>query len=137
MRQDRYAASASAHDFLLSRVADDFAERLSIVRREFPVSVNFGAYHGGVSRRLRQLPNVGSMFDVEASSALLAQCDGPRLLANSDALPFGDATLDLAVSGLALHLVNDVPGTLAQLRRALKPDGLLLVAMLGGETLKE
>jgi SAM-dependent methyltransferase len=68
---------------------------------------------------------------------LLAQCDGPRLEADEEALPFAEASLDLVVSGLALHLVNDLPGTLIQIRRALKPDGLLLAALLGGATLTE
>jgi SAM-dependent methyltransferase len=57
--------------------------------------------------------------------------------ADSEALPFGDATLDLVVSALALQFVNDLPGTLIQIRRALKPDGLFLAAMIGGETLTE
>jgi SAM-dependent methyltransferase len=52
-------------------------------------------------------------------------------------LPFADGSLDLVVSALARHLVNDLPGTLVQIRRALKPDGLFLAALLGGETLTE
>ena len=46
-------------------------------------------------------------------------------------------SLDLAVSALAFQFVNDLPGVLAQIRRALKPDGLLLAAMIGGDTLTE
>ena len=57
--------------------------------------------------------------------------------ADEEALPFGDATLDLVVSALALQFVNDLPGTLVQIRRALKPDGLFLAALLGGDTLTE
>ncbi len=137
LRRQRFAAGAPAHDFLLARVASDFTERLSLVRRDFPVAANLGAYHGAVSRKIRQLPSVRTVYDVEAAPALLAQCDGPRILADIDAVPFAPESLDLAVSGLALQLANDVPGTLAQIRRALKPDGLLLAALLGGETLKE
>ncbi len=59
------------------------------------------------------------------------------IIADEEALPFAPESLDLAVSGLALHHVNDLPGCLVQIRRALKPDGLLLAALLGGETLKE
>jgi NADH dehydrogenase [ubiquinone] 1 alpha subcomplex assembly factor 5 len=136
-RLNRFAGQASAHEFLLARVAEDFAERLSIVRREFPVAANLGAHHGVVSRRLRALANVGTMFDLEAAPALLAQCDGPRICAELEVLPFAEASLDLAVTALSLQLVNDVPGALAQIRRALKPDGLMLAALLGGETLKE
>src|SRR5205085_3781256 len=57
--------------------------------------------------------------------------------ADEEALPFRDASLDLVVSGLALQFVNDLPGTLVQIRRALKPDGLFLAAMIGGDTLSE
>jgi SAM-dependent methyltransferase len=136
-RRQRFAAEASAHDFLLTRVAEDFTERLSIVRREFAVAANFGACHGVVSRAIRTLPSTRTVYDVEATPALLDQCDGPAIRAEIDAVPFAAGSLDLAVSALALQLVNDVPGTLAQFRRALKPDGLLLAALLGGETLKE
>jgi NADH dehydrogenase [ubiquinone] 1 alpha subcomplex assembly factor 5 len=74
---------------------------------------------------------------MEAAGRLLSQCDGPRLQADEEALPFAEQSLDLVVSGLALHFVNDLPGTLIQIRRALKPDGLLLAALLGGATLTE
>jgi SAM-dependent methyltransferase len=83
------------------------------------------------------VPGVELVMDVEASARLLAQCEGPRIQADEEALPFAEAALDLVVSGLSLHLVNDLPGTLVQIRRALKPDGLLLAALLGGATLTE
>ena len=57
--------------------------------------------------------------------------------ADEEVLPFRDRSLDLVISALSLQLVNDLPGVLAQVRRALKPDGLLLAAMLGGNTLFE
>jgi len=136
-RRDRVAVSAEKYDFLLARVADDLAERLAIVQREFAVAANIGAYHGLLSRRLRPLPNVGLMFDVELSPRLLERCEGPRLAADEEMLPFADATLDLVVCGLSLQFVNDLPGALLQIRRALKPDGLFLAAMLGGTTLTE
>lgn len=136
-RCDRVAKEAAQHDFLLERVAEDFSERLAVVKRTFSAGVNLGAYHGTVSRRLRADGRVAGMIDVEASERLLALCDGPRVQGSAEALPFAEASLDLAVSALSLHLVDDLPGALVQLRRALKPDGLLLAALLGGETLKE
>jgi len=60
-----------------------------------------------------------------------------HVVADEEALPFADNTLDLVVSGLALQAVNDLPGVLVQVRRALKPDGLFLAALLGGDTLTE
>ena len=136
-RRDRVAGQAGAHDFLLTRVAEDFAERIGIVRRTFKAGLNIDAHHGVLSRRLRGLGNIGAMIDAGDSERLLALCDGPRLMADVEALPIGDGALDLAVSGLSLQLVNDLPGALIQLRRALKPDGLLLAALLGGESLRE
>ena len=136
-RKDRCAARGDAPDFLLVRVAEDIAERLQIVRRAFPVAACLGALNGELGRRLRTLSGVGTVVDVESSAGLLALCDGPRVLADEEALAFADGALDLAVSGLTLQLVNDLPGTLVQIRRALKPDGLFLGALLGGETLKE
>lgn len=136
-RRRRHAGSARDVAFLLERVAEDLAERLEIVQREFPVAANVGAHHGAASRRLRQVASVGTMVDVEPVAELLAQCEGPSVLADEEALPFADASLDLVVSALALHHVNDLPGTLVQIRRALKPDGLFLAGLLGGATLSE
>lgn len=136
-QRDRAAAGAADHDFLLSYVSDDLVERLSIVTREFPAALNLGAHHGLLSRRVRALENVGWVIDADASLYLLAQCSGPRVLADEEALPFADESLDLVISGLTFQFVNDLPGTLIQIRKALKPDGLFLATLLGGATLKE
>jgi SAM-dependent methyltransferase len=136
-RRNRHAQAAQGHDFLLARVADDLAERLALIRRVFPLAANIGAHHGLVSRAIRGTAGIERIVDVERSLELLRRCEGLRVVADEEALPFAAASLDLAVSGLALHLVNDLPGTLVQIRRALKPDGLMLAALLGGETLKE
>jgi len=136
-RRNRAAGDAARHDFLLARVADDLAERLGAINRAFPVALDLGAHHGLIGRRLAQLPGIAMVVAAEAASRLLAQCAPPRVQADEEALPFRDQSLDLVASGLALHLVNDLPGTLVQIRRALKPDGLLLAALLGGNTLTE
>ncbi|MCB0056365.1 MAG: methyltransferase domain-containing protein [Caldilineaceae bacterium] len=136
-RRRRVAAHAAEHDFLLHRVAEDLADRLSLITRQFPVTANIGAHHGVLSRHLRQVPSIGLMIDVDPVAELLAACEGPCVLADEEAVPFDEASLDLVVSGLALHLVNDLPGVLVQVRRALKPDGLLLASLLGGSTLAE
>jgi SAM-dependent methyltransferase len=136
-RRERFASRADDHDFLLARVAEDLAWRLSLVQRHFEVVVNLGAHHGLVSRAVRSLPNVDLVIDTDSSPALLAHCDGPRLLADEEALPFKPRSLDALLSGLALQHVNDLPGTLVQIERVLKPDGLFLAALLGGSTLGE
>jgi SAM-dependent methyltransferase len=136
-RRDRFAAVAAENDFLLRHAADDLAERLRLVRRTFAVGACIGAYHGVLSRRLRAEPGSGILIDLEASAGLLRQCDGPRLKCDEELLPFAPETLDLVVSALSLHHVNDLPGLLIQVRRVLKPDGLFLASLLAGDSLCE
>jgi SAM-dependent methyltransferase len=136
-RRDRAAAQATAPDFLLDRTAADLVDRLALIKRQFPIVVNLGAHNGLLGRRLRRLPGVDMVIDTDLSLRMLALCEGPRVLADEEVLPFRTGSIDLVVSALALHLVNDLPGTLAQIRHALKPDGLLLSAVPGGETLTE
>lgn len=138
-RRNRAArrAVADTPDFLLSWVAEDIADRLSVVKRSFPNALNLGAHTGGLGRVLRQLPGVESVLDADMSAEMLKACDGPSVLVDEEALPFADGTFDLVVSGLSLQHVNDLPGALIQIRRCLKPDGLFIGALLGGATLHE
>jgi SAM-dependent methyltransferase len=139
-RRDRIArknAGQPLPDFLLERVAEEFAERLTFVRREFPVAVSLGAYHGLLASQLIGIPAIGRMIDVEPAGFALSSGERWQVVAEEEALPFAAASLDLVVSALSLQFVNDLPGALVQINRALKPDGLFLGAMLGGETLKE
>jgi SAM-dependent methyltransferase len=62
---------------------------------------------------------------------------GEALVADEERLPFAPESFDLVLSNLSLHWVNDLPGCLLQIRRILKPDGLFLASMLGGESLVE
>ena len=124
-------------DFLLQRVADDFVDRLSVINRSFPKVLNLGAATGAVSAALAGV--VGSDLMINADLVgVPAPADGAVGIVNDEeALPFADESFDLVVSGLSFQYINDLPGTLAQIRRILKPDGLLLAAMAGGETLSE
>jgi SAM-dependent methyltransferase len=120
--------------FLLERAADDLAARLAAVLRPFDLAVDLGT--PGDALRLRLADRVGSIV---ATAPAVAEVAGARLalVADEEALPFRDGCLDLVVSALALQFVNDLPGTLIQIRRALKPDGLLLAALIGGDSLSE
>jgi SAM-dependent methyltransferase len=130
-RRRRSRAAALSANFLLDHVAGELADRLSVVLRRFDVGVDLGTPGDAVRRSLRRL---GAGMVVGADVIARAK---PFVVADEEALPFRDSSLDLVVSGLALHFANDLPGVLAQIRRALKPDGLFLAALLGGETLTE
>ena len=139
-RLDRAAHDFAAADFLKVRAAGDMVERLEIILREFPVCVDLGSRNGAFSALLAQSDaraKIGMVIETDLSGAMLEQRPGHRLQIDEEALPFAPASLDLVVSSLALHWVNDLPGTLIQVRRALKPDGLFLGAIFGGQTLTE
>jgi SAM-dependent methyltransferase len=137
-RRDRLRDADEQTDFLNRRVADDIAERLAFVRRSFPIVLDLGAGSGVLGRRL-ETAGIGAEMIISAdlSPRLLANATGPKVVADEELLPFRDGSLDLVVSGLALQLVNDLPGALVQIRRALRPDGLMIAALLGGQTLME
>jgi SAM-dependent methyltransferase len=133
----RRAASLGPATFLLDRVADDITDRLATVKRRFDLALDLGTPGEAVRAALARVGSVGTIVAAAACPAGGAGRVTPFVIADEEALPFGDATLDLVVSALALQFVNDLPGTLVQIRRALKPDGLLVAALLGGETLTE
>ena len=122
VRQMR-AAKLGAEPFLLDRVVDDAVERLGAVTRTFSNGIDLATPGDQLRGALRD--RVATLTAVE-----LPQID-------SASLHLAPESIDLVVSLLALQFVNDLPGVLAQLRRALKPDGLLLAAMIGGDTLTE
>ena len=126
------AERLGASDFLIERVAEDIAERLSVVLRQFDVAVDLGTAGDAVRRALTESGKVGA---VVAASPYAA---GPlAVVADEEALPFRDGALDLVISALSLQFANDLPGALVQIARALRPDGLFLAALAGGDTLTE
>jgi SAM-dependent methyltransferase len=137
LRRDRAAHRLAENDFLLREVGERLADRLDDVRRRFPLALDLGCHTGELGRLLDGRGGVETLVHCDLSPAMAARAPQPRLAADEEALPFGDATFDLVTSLLSLHWVNDLPGALTQIRRTLKPDGLFLAAMLGGDTLKE
>src|SRR5271170_1510266 len=128
---------AAGSDFLLVRAAEDLGERLSVVKRRFAVAADFGSPGPHGAAMLAAGGQVDCIVRVAPSQASLGAGGFLSAVGDLECLPAGDGRLDLAVSLLALQTVNDLPGTLLQMRRALKPDGLLIAALIGGETLTE
>jgi SAM-dependent methyltransferase len=137
-RRARAARQSDLADFLLQRAAEDMAERLQGVQRDFARILILGAYSGLLTRAIAAAAPVADfVVTAEASTALMGRCPAPTVQADEEALPFRDGAFDLIASALSLQLVNDLPGALIQIRRALRPDGLFLGAVLGGATLQE
>lgn len=120
--------------FLLDRVVEDMDDRLGAVLRNFATVLDLATPGAGAGPVLAaRYPDA-----MHLRLAALPKPRGPNLIVGDpELLPLAAGSLDLAVSLLALQAVNDLPGTLIQLRRALRPDGLFLGCLLGGATLTE
>ncbi len=135
MHRDR--ATGAGVDFLHVEVAERLLDRLDLVNRDFASLLHLGARDGVLSRCLAERSGCDHLVAAEPSARILAVAPASRVSADPELIPFRDASFDLIASCLVLHWCSDLPGTLIQLRRALKPDGLLLAAMFGGSTLVE
>ncbi len=116
-------------DFLIDRAAEDLADRLDTVLRAFPLALDIGTPTPAAAARL------GGRAGAVVRLAALPEAGA--VVGDEERLPFAGERFDLAVSLLALQAVNDLPGALVQIRRALKPDGLFVGCLLGGATLTE
>jgi len=139
-RLDRAWARAHARDgadFLLARAAEELGDRLSLVKRRFALAADIGSPgpHGAIA--LESGGQVDCVVRIAPTFASVGDGDFLPAVGDLERLPMAEGRLDLAVSLLAMQSVNDVPGALVQIRRALAPDGLLMAAIVGGDTLTE
>jgi SAM-dependent methyltransferase len=126
---DQRALRLGPERFLLDRMAEDLVDRLAPVLRDFETALDFGTPFGAFGEALAAVRQIGIIES-------LSNTPGAR------PLPLPDAGLaaehyGLILSGMLLHQINDLPGLLIQLRRALRPDGLMIAAFPGGDTLTE
>ncbi|MAU41320.1 MAG: SAM-dependent methyltransferase [Kordiimonas sp.] len=140
LHRDRSACHYPQYNFLFQEGAERLVDRLEVVTRPFSTILELGC-HGGELEPCC-LPKMEPVADrlwlkTDLSMKLLRQIEGYRLQADEEFLPVHDGSLDLIISNLSLHWINDLPGTLIQINRALRPDGLFLASLMGGDTLSE
>ncbi len=133
----RAVANFAAHNFLFREMAEDIAARLQFINRKFPLALDLGAHNGLVGDVLQGRGGIEHLVQMELSEPLLRQASGLRVVASEELLPFAENSFDLVVSAGALHWVNDLTGTLIQIQRVLKPDGLFIGVCFGAQTLHE
>lgn len=132
LRQQRRRAldKLDKHGFLFEWGGNQIIDRLQDIKREFPVAIGIGNRAPDVFwQELKSLKNIKDLIICDIANA--------EIIADSEFLPFKENSADLIVSVLDLHSVNDLPGTLIQIKKILKPDGLFIACLLGGETLYE
>ena len=140
-RRDAAARVRKGSHFLLDHVAEDLSDRVAGMSASFSspldLSPRAGVLAAEISKTGKARNWVLAPSGVPAGERHAGCTDWPVAVADEEWLPFAPARFDLAVSGLGLHRVNDLPGALIQITRALKPDGLFLGALFGGATLSE
>lgn len=131
LRRDRAARNFTDHDFLYAHMADELVERLAAVTRPFNQALVIGCADNALPMKLRAMG-----IDCTATDAGFRFAAGAQgVQSDEDRLPFADASFDLVLSAGVLDSVNDLPGSLALIRRMLKPDGLFLGAFVGAGSL--
>jgi SAM-dependent methyltransferase len=135
VRRERVARGWEARSFLKREIASRLAERLDDVRRTFPLALDLGCHGDEIAAALGERTTIGCLVRADLGFGFARRAGGPAVVADEEALPFAARRFDLVMSAMDLHWVNDLPGSLIQIARILKPDGLFLGAMLGGATL--
>ena len=130
--KNRAACRFKDHSFLTDWTIKEMEDRLCSIKRAFPAALQIGADAQNSRMKIN-----GNTFLVQMDLAENLLPARNALQADEEFLPFAESSLDLIFSPLSLHNVNDLPGTLVQIRKALKPDGLFLGAFFGGDTLHE
>lgn len=130
--RDRAAAGFARHNTLFEESAELLLERLGDIKRPFASILDLGARDGSLAAALAK--RYGDAFIVAACAS---KKTAGHIVADEEFLPFAPNSFDLIVSNLSLHWVNDLPGALVQIKTALRPNGLFLAALSGGETLHE
>ena len=123
LKRTRAARDFSSFDFLFSWVKNNLQDRLDVIQRN--------------PERIVQLGGRGGRLMDGAVICDLNDAFAPDVISDSEFFPFAPASLDCVISALDLHSVNDLPGALLQIKQALKPDGMFVAAVFGGETLHE
>lgn len=124
------ASRAGRESFLARQAGESLAERISALSQNFSRALDLGS-------RKESFPLFASAGDLWVRTASAEGNEIASVVADEEALPFAPESFDLVASVLTLQAVNDLPGTLAQIRRALSPGGLFVAALFGGNTLNE
>ncbi|XP_024008267.1 putative methyltransferase At1g22800, mitochondrial [Eutrema salsugineum] len=150
IHRDRAAwLSRHRNDTFVDAVAENLLDRLEDCKKRFPTALCLGGSLGAVQRLLRGRGGIEKLIMMDTSYDMIQSCRDAQqdsllesietsyLVGDEEFLPIKESSADLIISSLGLHWTNDLPGSMIQCKLALKPDGLFLAAILGGETLKE
>mgnify|MGYP006277041557 CR=1 FL=1 len=139
LKRRRASRHFDEYRFLFDQVSDSLSDRMLDIKREFETGLIFGANRlsARAQERIKKHGKFDNLFQTDFLDLQPKYGDGINLIAQEELLPLGRQKLDFIGSFLSLHTANDLPGALIQIKYALKPDGLFLGCLFGGETLYE
>ena len=139
VRQRRQAAAQyfAGHDFITNLASDYIIQRLVETGIKRNIALDIGCHTGGLGKKLLSNGVSKNIFYCDLSENMVRQADGIKLVADEECLPFANASFGLIVSSMSMHWINDLPGTLLQIRKCLNEEGVFIASMPGIETLKE
>eukprot|EP00252_Welwitschia_mirabilis_P025005 TRINITY_DN7655_c0_g1_i3.p1 TRINITY_DN7655_c0_g1~~TRINITY_DN7655_c0_g1_i3.p1 ORF type:complete len:273 (+),score=48.48 TRINITY_DN7655_c0_g1_i3:93-911(+) len=148
-QRDRAAWLMRSHDDFVDKVAENLLDRLEDCKKDFHTALCLGGSMQSIRRLLGKRGGVKKLIMMDMSTDMIKKCrdmeettmdskfDTFYVVGDEEFLPIKPRSLDLVISCMGLHWANDLPGAMIQCQLALKPDGLFLAAILGGETLRE
>tara|TARA_Y100001970_G_C14259923_1_gene879520 strand:+ start:16930 stop:17784 length:855 start_codon:yes stop_codon:yes gene_type:complete len=136
LHRQRATENYGSHSFLMQEIAKRLSQRIDDISRKFPKTLCFCWQEEILYKAINSHSSLGKIFSCSRSPTL-KKINAVQFAADTELVPLAPHSIDLAISLLGWHWINDLPGTFSQIRSALNPDGLLLGAMLGGETLRE
>lgn len=136
-RRDRAAADCAKYSVLIDETSSLLIERLGDVKKDFQSILDLGAHDGRLGRALEEHYRAPVVSSDLSFSMITKGDDHLAVVADEEFLPFISQGFDLVVSNLSLHWVNDLPGTFLQIRNLLRPEGLFMGTLIGGDSLYE
>lgn len=133
LRREKCAKNFESHAFLNQEISQRLIDNLQDIKREFKCVLNMNTCEETVRAHLQD----SFIINQDVSFNMARRGISASIQADEEFLPAKNQSLDLVLSCLNLHWVNDLPGALVQINQSLKPDGLFLGAMIGGESLRE
>lgn len=137
------AEDSSVYEYIRDEVGYRLSDRLFDIKRQFNLVVDLGCGYGHVSKHI-SIDNVKELIMCDACQNILDKAENPesgvkvsKIVVDEEKLPFKDDSIDLLISCLNLHWVNNLPSTFEQIKNCLKNDGVFLGAMFAGDTLYE
>jgi len=137
------AADFETYNYLKDEVGFRLADRIFDINKNFKVAVDLGCGFGHVSKHLSK-DVVEELIMCDRSELVLEKASVPeditscrKMVVDEEHLPFADESIDIVLSSLSLHWVNQLPSTFTQIMKCLKKDGVFIGALFGGETLFE